>query len=236
VVARRRTLVLGMLIVTWTSGCVRRDHLNSRCEWFDEPPGMLDLRVRADEGHLRDDAQLAEEFAVRYGDTARTYQPASLTEVRRRRQECLVVLFRTVGTIHQVPQREIERARLLRDARVDIGAVFLPMALLLSAIAMYIWRRFGDLLAGSPMWLTLAAMLTLSIVASAATVQGGELWANSVEMLRVGNQHISMRGNRSPWAHHRTAIFVGGITLFWLPGVFRFLRETHHVDRGGDEA
>ena len=209
-----------LVVVATTTGCVSREHLNSRCEWFNEAPVTLDLRVRADEAHLRGEAHLAEELAVRYGDVVRTFRPESLTEVRHRRQECLGTLFGMIASIHRVPLGEIERVRSLRDARVDIGAVFLPMALLLCAVAIYIWRRFYDLLSDGPVWLTVVAMLALSVVASAATVQGGEVWANSMEMLRLGNQHISMRGDRIPWVHHRVALFIGGAVLFWLMGAF----------------
>jgi hypothetical protein len=49
----------------------------------------------------------------------------------------------------------------------------------------------------------------------------GELWAVTMEMARVGNDHLGLRGLRIPWGQHRAAIFGAGVGLFWLVGAMR---------------
>jgi hypothetical protein len=62
-----------------------------------------------------------------------------------------------------------------------------------------------------------AAMLTASVAASAVGTIAGELWSLLAEGYRVSsNNHISYRAARIPGTHHRTAVFVGALILFWI--------------------
>lgn len=161
---------------------------------------MLSLHTAADRNHLRDDAQLAEELAVRYGDAVRTFKPESLTEVRRRRAQCLDTLFGTVGATHGVSPATVAEAALRRNVRADVGVVYLPLAILFSTVVMFIWRRFESHLVGPHAWLAFGALVVGSLGVSAASVVGGELWSSVIEMIRFGNDHISMRGGRVPYS------------------------------------
>ena len=61
----------------------------------------------------------------------------------------------------------------------------------------------------------MAAVAVTSAVVSTAGMLVGELWSGAVEMLRVGNGHLSYRADRIPWGQHRASLFFCGVLLFW---------------------
>ena len=44
----------------------------------------------------------------------------------------------------------------------------------------------------------------------------GEVWIWVVEGFRVGNGHMSYRGDRLFWARHRFELFAAALLIFWL--------------------
>jgi len=47
----------------------------------------------------------------------------------------------------------------------------------------------------------------------------GEVWIWVVEGFRVGNGHMSYRGDRLFWARHRFELFAAALLIFWLAAI-----------------
>jgi hypothetical protein len=69
---------------------------------------------------------------------------------------------------------------------------------------------------------------------SAAGVMIGGLGANIVEMIQVGDTHLSYRAFRVPWAQHWPVLFAGGMVLFGIVATIGWRRaaasSTHARD------
>src|SRR5207302_11315227 len=61
----------------------------------------------------------------------------------------------------------------------------------------------------------IAATLFASVVLGALVVAVGELWSAIVEMIRVGDTHMSYRAARLGWRGHGPEAFALGVLLFW---------------------
>jgi hypothetical protein len=188
------------------------------CQWPHESHHDLDRRNTVDLRHLRDDAQFAEELAIRYGDSLR--QKEGLTEAREKRMQCMETLFATIATSHGVTKDEVRDAASERDWRMDFTLVNLPIALAFALFAYHLCGRvFNAIDARSTATI---AVLILSVLVSLCGVMVGEMWAGAVEIIRIGNGHLSFRTARIPWSSEREYLFTSGLLLFWLIAAFRY--------------
>lgn len=227
-----KRILLVVVVMIAACGCIARNRLNSNCAWSTEVARPLNLQSAPDRRHLRDDAQLVEELAVRYGDAVRTFQPGSLPDVlpdvRRRREECLSTLFAAVAALHGLAPDQVARAAERGDWRVDVLAVLLPLALLLGTLAANFAKRLYRHFWGDLQLLPIVATLVVSAVAGAVAVVFEQLWANTIEMIRVGDLHLSMRANRFLWAGHRWYVFAGAAVLFCVVVLIRYRTLAPH--------
>ena len=71
--------------------------------------------------------------------------------------------------------------------------------------------------------------------AVAGTMLGG-LWCAIAENFRVGNGHLSYRGQPWFWSRHGTALFASMLILFWVGAieVTRRMRSKHSLPAGRD--
>jgi hypothetical protein len=200
-------------------GCVARDRLNSDCRWTGDTVRLLDLHDRGDENHLLGDVTLAEELAIRAADVRRGHRSGHYdgdAVYAAARESCMATLFDAIAASHRVPLTEV-RSRLGRRVfSVDLLIVSLFVVFYgLAAVA--ITRQLGIGYSRERRVASLAAILAASIAASAVGVVAGELWSLLAEGYRVSsNNHMSYRGARIPWTHHRPAIFAAGLLLFWV--------------------
>jgi hypothetical protein len=125
-------------------------------------------------------------------------------------------LFETIAASHEVPLKEV-RVRLGRrvlSVDLAIAGVFAAFYVLAT---MVITRRLGIRYSRDRPLTSLTTILAASVPASAVGVAAGELWALLAEGYRVSsNNHMSYRGARIPWMHHRSAIFTVGLIVFWV--------------------
>jgi hypothetical protein len=77
----------------------------------------------------------------------------------------------------------------------------------------------------------LAATAVTSAMASTSGMMMLELWAGTLETMRVGTTHMSYRAGRAPWGHHRAELFVGGVAIFLLIAIFHYLATLRLVER-----
>jgi hypothetical protein len=203
-----------------------RERVNASCEWTHDAARPLDLHRSADAGHLREDATLAEDLAIRHADAARGHRSghfAGTAAYVETRERCLDSLIATIATLHSVRSDQVRQRIGQRSTSFDV-AVEVSFALLFvvasSTIAGWIVARVAESAIATLVGFAIAGPLV-----SAAGVMLFELWVSTFEMLRVGNTHMSYRVARLPGSHHMTALFVGGIVLFAATAVWRARRD-----------
>jgi hypothetical protein len=207
-----------LLALTCLSGCLRRP-ISDDCEWPPDPrSGPLDLAKSADRDHLREDIETAEDQAVRFMD-AHHGQPVDPNAALR---QCFDKLSSIVVAEHRLTPSQYNGIIGARPPGFDL-AVGIAYALLYawaaSVLASWIWRKHPiaeGVFGGAVM------IVYVSLAAAGLGVLLGEQWAGLWEDLRIGNGHLSYRLDRVPWGHHRGALFVAGLVLFWLVAALRF--------------
>ncbi len=184
----------------------------------------LNLNHASQRQHLSDDAEFAEDLAIRYADLHRglhTSHFEGIAEYERARDECMAALFKTIANSHNVTQQEVRQSLGHRHGGFDF-AVMLSFSLLYAWVASILAHRLYRLYGAGDGRATLAIMMTVaSLLASIAGVMLGEAWFGILESIRIGNGHLSYRVARIPWGHHRLALFIAGVILFWLMAALR---------------
>ncbi len=214
-VQRFRRLLLATLVFFCAAGCVRREGRNSDCKWPPERAARA-----ATTRHLSEDAEFAEDLAIRYSDMhhgLRTPYFVSGEDYASNRDRCMAELFGEIAKQHNVPIERVYGSLGQNRAYVDL-AINLPFALLYclvaAVVARAVWRRYPPAESG---WLPGATMiLFLSLSFSVAFIMVGDIWARIAETYRVGNDHMSYRADRLLWARHLTALFWAAFVTFLL--------------------
>jgi len=209
------------LLILSSCACIDRGRINSSCDWGGEPGWRLHLDRRADQRHLHTDIELAEALGIRYGDA---FRRAGLDLARFYRERCTDSLLYEITRRHGVAPEQVLAVRGRRDARVDLGIVLLPIAMLLALVAHRMAGRIHDRFLRDERRVALVATLLTSVAAAAVAAQLVSLWASIVEMIRLDDAHMSYRAFRLPWARHRLALFVGGVVLFDVIAAIRYRR------------
>jgi hypothetical protein len=218
-----RLLPLSLLMLVCTTGCSRHPQPNSSCEWPQETAAQaLNPSPPSQQRRLSDDAEFAEDLAIRYADAhwgPRSGHFEGMAEYGRTRDQCMAALFKVIGTSHGVPEEQIRRS--LGHRRIDLDlAVILCFAVLYGCVANVIARRLHNLYAYNDGSLTEVVMtIFASAAVSAAGVLVGEQWSLIIETYRLSSGHLSYRVARIPWNQHRLGLFVGGVVLFWVLAV-----------------
>jgi len=217
-------LSLSLLFVC-LAGCVHRERANLTCDWPQEPIfRSLDLRNASDRRHLRNDVAIAEDLAIRYADLRRGHRSGrfeGVVEYARTRDECMATLFGAVGNAHGLGMMEVRDGLGSRSKGVDAAVILSFAALYALAVNLATrWMVRGALVEHA--WLAAAVALVASAMVSAAGVLLGGLWSAALEMMRVGNDHLSYRAYRVPWGQHHLELFVAGIVVFWLIGLAQY--------------
>jgi len=217
------SLVASLLVATSFSACSSRVAAVN-CEWPSEETLPLNLSSPTDRQHLTDDALVAEDRAIRYADTTRGHRSGHFETAgvyARTRDECMARMFAGIAASHGVAVADVRAALGRRRFSVDL-AVLLSMALFYGlaadCAARWVLRSFPF----ESRWPVLLAIGTASVVVSAGGLALGGLSAGLVEMIRIGNEHMSYRVGRSPWSRHQAELFVAGLLLFWIIAAIRF--------------
>ncbi len=208
-------LSVTVLVVLAAVGCVRRHGRNSDCQWPGEPDAHS-----PDSRHMSADAEFAEDLAIRYADThygSRTPAFVSWDVYDAARDQCMQTLFTQIAKEHDVPVGRVSGALGRNRFRVDTAAM-LPFALVCcfasTVVARMTWRRYSPIEHG---WVPGVLMaLFLSLVFAAGCEMAGDLWSSLVENMRIGNGHLSYRGQRLWVTRYRPELFVGSLIVFWL--------------------
>jgi hypothetical protein len=232
----RLTLVVALL---WAGaiGCIDRARVNSRCEWSQETPGVLLLSDSQHEQHLVEDIELATELAVRYADSLHKERfgyegHGGYVEGGRARDRCMASLLSEIAKRHEIPLDVVNKVR----ARGDRPVVWDAMVILLfgviyasisAVIAQSISRRFP----ADEGWPALAAPAIGSLGIGALGLLLFQWWAMTLEMIRVGNDHLSgYRASWNPWTEHFIALYMAGVIIFLVIASVRYGLERLRLD------
>jgi hypothetical protein len=201
---RGRALVVASLIVA----AVAAASASPQCEWGVAPRRSLSA-----------DARQAEEIAIRFADATagrRSGRYSGAEAYQAARERCLTVLAEEVGRAYDASEADVRRSLEVRDWQWDAFVM-------LSFLAFYV---FGSVLVAraTSAGYSTAAALAAAVPIALAAVAVGELWANAMEMFRVGNSHLSYRVTRVPWQHHRPALFGIAVVLFGAIALWRRVR------------
>lgn len=219
-------LCLCLLLFGCLPACMSHRQPNSDCEWPKEADAEpLNLNQASQRQHVSDDAEFAEDLAIRYADSHRglhTNHFEGTAEYERARDACMAALFKVIGSSHTVTEEEVRQSLGHRHNGFDL-AIMLSFSLLYAWIVSILARWLCQLYGPGEELTTIVTMTTLaSALVSAAGVMLGEVWSGFWEMFRIGNGHMSYRFARIPWTHHRLGLFIAGVVLFWLiAGLYR---------------
>jgi hypothetical protein len=196
-------LLLGVVGLT---ACIDQTRVNSDCRWSDTEARKLDLTLPADREHLRVDAKIGGELAVRFGDA---HYRNSAVMWRPYFEQCNRAMVDSITVRHGVTQADIEVAEHARVWWVDIVLVFVPMALLIAfavdRVVLRVYRSF------EPDDRTAAISSVALLVPVVALVGLGiaQFWAFMIEGVLLRNGHISVRVAQIPvMVHGWIAFFV----------------------------
>jgi hypothetical protein len=213
------------------AGCVGgpRDGI---CTWSEERPLALDLNKAADQRHLNGDARAAEELAIRHADAARGHrsgQFAGVDDYRRTRDQCLAALTSEIASRHGIHSEQVAGAIGRRDGRLDALFLLLFVALY-GLVANGAARRLLERFPQDEPWPAVISTAAAAIFASAAAVIVGGLGSMIVEMVQLGDAHLSYRAGRLPWQQHWLLLFLGGVMVFCCIAVAVRWREGQRDD------
>lgn len=213
------TTVVSVVFVSQVclGACAMPNGMNDACQWPDEAAFTADLQDRAHRKHLVDDARVIEELVVRHTDAQWGHGPS--VNKRQTRDACFARLFADVARVHDVTVADVETSRArLREDRFD-AAVHLPMAALYVVMTIYITGRVYRRFSGDESLARLVSTLGLSVAASVVMVFIGLQWAGVVEMIRVGNDHLSFRGDNIAWRRQIGELFAAGVLIYWAVAI-----------------
>jgi hypothetical protein len=215
------------------TGCIDRTRVNETCDWTGDSTFVVDATNARHRRHLVDDAQLAEEVAIRYADAEHKRRfgyegHGGLIDGGRLRNECMDRLVAAIVRNHGVTPERIAAARGERNPVFDLAMSlsFLPFYCAgATLVCVVLRRRFS---ADERVALLIVTGLA-SVAASFLGLQLGQLWGAIWETSRVGNGHISSfrAATQNFWIHqHLGAVFIGGIVLFWLVALLCYRGDT----------
>lgn len=222
-----RALSVFLLVCSWFTGCGHRERLGANCEWPEGTATALDLRDQTDRRHLSNDALRAEDLAIRYADSLKAPHSGhfeGFASYRQTRDTCMTALFSAVARSHGVSTHEVRKSLARRPAGLDL-AVMLSFAVFYGFVAYGVTRgvcRGFPLEGGWDSAVAVVATMVTSILVSVLGVLVGEWYALAIEMIRVGNGHLSYRVDRIPWNQHRAELFFAGVAVFWLIAGLRY--------------
>jgi hypothetical protein len=175
--------------------------------------GFLALAGCAQRASLRRDAEGAEDRAIRYADAHNGLHSGrfeSMAEYGRVRDQQMEEMFKTVAAQHGVSEEQVRQSLAHRPAVVDVLVMF-SFGALYAGIAYLILCRVNSNV----------MTLYLSVVWPGIAVLLGEAWAILIEQFRLGTGHLSYRTDRIPWGHHRLALLLAAVVLFWIVALLR---------------
>jgi hypothetical protein len=189
--------------------CSGRERINLDCQWTHDAAFPMDLRETAHQTHLRHDADLMEDLAIRYADEhAGRVARVGWVVVR---DECMSKLVAVIGEYHDVSEGQIREWTGRRNLAFDLP-VFLSFLVGFSLASRSLMRRLFNGWSFSGVSVFVAGAVTM-VVVSAVGGAAGALWAAAWEVIRLGNEHVSHRAARIPWPLYVPGLFAAAFVM-----------------------
>ena len=219
----RGALAIGAAILV-AATCGVPGRTNAACVWTGDGVGALDLGRSADRTHLRHDADLREDLAIRYAD-ASAGRAASPRWVAAR-DACMAMLLPLITAQHRVTVLDVSRATGQRNGLFD-AAVFISFLLWCTVVTRVATRR---ILSASALRGPGAAVLAVAVTVVLGVACGGAgvFWSGFWEVVRIGNEHMSHRAWRSAWPYYIPSLFAAAAALA-AAAAWGALRATAHM-------
>jgi hypothetical protein len=184
-----------VLSVALLAGC--GNTTNTDCVWPPDPPVALNLSDPADARHLIQDIELAEELSIRFADER--WAPGRARRDGRDAQ-CFAPLVQQIIERHSVSAANVVAAReQLGDRGLNL-AVNVPVTAFFALLSVFLLRlvdrRFT--LLDEPMAVVVAVAIC-GLLVGGLTAGFGRLWEGALEVICLGNDHLSYRGARLQW-------------------------------------
>jgi hypothetical protein len=204
-----RRLILSISLIGLSMACSGRERINANCLWTDDPAFPLHLVDRAHQTHLRYDADLMEDLAIRYADAhaGRVARP----EWSEARDACMTKLFAVIGANHGASEAQIRAWTGRRNVLFDLAVFSSFLAGFGLASHALIRRLFSAWSFRGTLAIVAGAIVTL--VVSAVGGSAGALWAAFWEVVRLGNEHVSHRASRLPWPYYVPSLFLAAFAV-----------------------
>ena len=218
-----RHLLAVVAMATCLTACLDRTRVNTLCQWNPETARPLDLNDWPQQRHLYEDVAIAEELAIQYADAVHKERfgfqgHGGLIEGGRLRDRCMASLVAAIATTHGITVERVEqaRARGYRDIRWDIGVLVAFLGFYLVAA----WAIVGAISRRFPIdqGLFAAAMpFVASLPVGTAAFQLLTLWGAALEIVRIGNGHISSYRSAKPFmSQQKGELWLATIAIFLL--------------------
>ena len=224
----RLTPVVALLLAV-AIGCVDRARVNSRCEWSQETLGALLLSDSQHGQHLARDVELATELAVRYPDSLHKERfgyegHGGYVEGGRARDRCMASLLSEIAAGHDVPLAVINKVRARGDRPVEWDAmVILLFGVIYAGVSALIAKSISRRFPADEGWPALVSPAIASLGIGALGLLLFQWWAMILEMIRVGNDHLSgYRASWNPWTEHLIALYTTGVIIFLVIASVRY--------------
>jgi hypothetical protein len=181
--------------------------MNDQCAW----PEAADHSAGGDRRHLVADVRVAEELAMRYADSRFDSKSAH----GRLRSECEAKLFEHIARSHNVTPSDVEYAR--RELALDVWdpPVHLPIAAFYITAALLLARSVRRRFPSDEKVPAVVTTLFISVVLALGVQVLGHLWDGVIEMIRVGDTHMSYRLQRLGWRRYSMDVFLFAMVAFW---------------------
>ena len=220
---RRSRLFIALAVpCVLLAACLSRPRLNSSCRYVGDSAAALHLERAADREHLAQDAQIAEELAMRYGDVGR---PAvTMDSSLRLRAACFSRLVTTISERHAVSPDEVQAAALRRGAAFDVTVVWIPVAIVLIILSDRVTARVARGMSMEDRAPRLVGLALLAPAVAVIVLISAQLWSVWAEMIRLGDGHISYRASRLPVAQHGWLVFSCSMAIYACVCATRYFR------------
>jgi hypothetical protein len=191
------------------AACSGRERVNRDCQWNHDTVFEIDVTDRTHQTHLRYDADLMEELAIRYADAhGGLVARFGFAETR---DTCMTKLFAVIGNYHSVSEGQIRQWIGRRNLTFDLAVFVSFLAWWFVAGRALIRRLFNS-------WsfrgaVAVFAAVTLTPIVSAVGGAAGTAWAIVWEIVRVGNAHMSHRAARVPWPYYVPSLFLAALVI-----------------------
>jgi hypothetical protein len=222
-----RRLALSLLpLLVCSAAFAEPDWRNTDCQWPEAAAVPLDLGNREQRKHLKTDAELAEDLAIRFADKHVGQNPG----YGEARDRCMATLFSTVAKNHGVTIEQIREVLVERPFAFDAAVLlcFTPLYFLLAYLVVRRLSRRFPLQAGLP---SVAVFIMAAIFTSIIGIVLLETFSFIPEVLRLGNDHLSYRALRIPWMYNRIPLFAGGVFLYLLAAAHRYRKNRDTKER-----